>query len=422
MSRFSVQGAENLHEVTRKGRATVARSTTVILVCGALILSIAMGVRQSFGIFLEPIVLDLDLPRQTFALAIAVQNLLWGLTQPAAGMVADRFGTARVLSGGAAVYAVGLVVMGLSQSAGGLHLGAGLLVGLGMSATSFAVVLGAIGRFVPAERRSMALGMASAGGSLGQFLVVPLGQFLIEGVGWSISLILLAGLAAAIVPLAIPLAGRAGSSGLLEESQTLSEALMEATRHPGFWLLTTAFFVCGFHVAFVATHIAVFAVSCGLPAMTGATALSLIGLFNIAGTWLAGALGGRYRKRYLLAAIYFLRGVVIIVLLLVPKTSTNILIFSAVLGTLWLGTVPLTTGLVGEIFGPRYVATLFGIVFLGHQVGAFFGAWLGGLVFDATGSFDLMWFASIALALLAAVMHLPIRDRPVPRLSAAASG
>lgn len=397
--------------------------SVAVLACGACILTVGMGIRQSFGIFLEPMSFALALPRDVFALAIAVQNLLWGVVQPISGMVADRFGTARVLAAGGLVYAVGLLVMAGSQSAGMLHLGAGLLVGLGMSATSFAVVLGAVGRAVSPDRRSMALGLASAGGSVGQFLVVPLGQTLIDSVGWSMALAILAALALVIIPLAMPLSGKANvGSAAAESPQTLREALAEAGHHRGFWLLTAGFFVCGFHVAFIATHVAVFAVSCGLPAMIGATSLSLIGLFNIFGTYAAGALGGRYRKKYLLSAIYLLRGIAIVVFFAAPTTATSLLVFSAVMGVLWLGTVPLTSGLVAEVFGPRYVATLFGIVFLGHQVGAFFGAWLGGYLFDRTGSYDLMWIASVALAVLAAVVHWPIGDRPVPRLNPAVAG
>lgn len=396
------------------------KGVTLALFGGAMVLTVSMGVRQSFGLFMGPMTAALAMPGETFALAIAVQNLLWGLTQPLAGMVADRFGSGRVLAGGALLYAVGLVVMAGTGSAAGLQLGAGLLVGLGISATSFAVVLGAVGRLVPAERRSMALGLVSAGGSLGQFLIVPLGQAAIDALGWMAALLLLAVLALAMGPLAALVGGRPEAKRP-ESSQTLGAAVAEASRHSGFWLLTAGFFVCGFHVAFIATHLVVFAVSCGLSAMTGATALSLIGLFNIGGTYAAGWAGGRWRKKKLLAGIYLARGAAILALLALPKTATTLLVFSAAIGALWLGTVPLTSGLVAQIFGPRYVATLFGIVFLGHQVGAFFGAWLGGYVYDRAGNYDAVWIVSVMLALLAAALHWPIADRPVPRARAEAA-
>jgi len=391
------------------------REVMAVVVCGALVLTLSMGVRQSFGLFLEPMTHALALTPTTFALAIAVQNLLWGLAQPGFGALADRYGTRRVLVLGAGLYVAGLLVMAFGATAASLHAGAGLLVGLGVSGTSFAVVLGAVGRAVPPERRSSALGLVSAGGSLGQFLVVPVGQAAIAGLGWAGALLVLAVVAAAMAPLAWGVRAPAHEIAA-GPSQSLGQAVGEAMAHKGFRLLTLGFFVCGFHVAFIATHLPMFAASCGLSPMVGATALSLIGLFNILGTWGAGVLGGRYRKKNLLAAIYFLRGVAILIFMAVPTTPTALLIFAGVMGALWLGTVPLTSGLVGQIFGPRYVATLFGLVFLGHQVGAFFGAWLGGLAYERFGDYDAMWLASLVLAFAAAAIHWLVADKPAERL------
>ncbi len=399
-----------------KGLATTRGFPVLVLVAGAFILTLSMGIRQSFGLFLAPMTADLGWSREVFALAIAVQNLIWGLVQPFAGMVADKYGTARTLAGGGILYVAGLLLMAVSETPLQFHFGAGVVLGLAVGATGFPIVLAAVGRAVPARRRSMALGIAAAGGSFGQFAVAPVGQILIDGTGWATALVLFAVLAALLVPLAAPLAGRA-TEAVEGMAQTLREALREATRHSGFIYLTLGFFVCGFHVAFIATHLPVFITGQALPAMVGAIALGLIGFFNIIGTWLAGWLGGRYRKKYLLSAIYLARAGVFGVFFLVPPTETTVYVFAAAIGLLWLGTVPLTSGVVGQIFGVRYLATLFGIVMLSHQVGAFLGAWLGGVIFDRTGSYDLVWILAILLGLAAAALHWPIADRPVARLA-----
>jgi len=309
-----------------------------------------------------------------------------------------------------------LVVMSGSTGVWGLQLGGGVLVGLAMSCTSFAVVLGAIGRVVPAVKRSMALGIASAGGSFGQFIMAPIGQGLIAAEGWGGALVVMALIAALMAPLALALAGRPAdpaSAGVPAISQSLGEALGEAGRNGGFWYLTVGFFVCGFQVVFIAVHLPAYLTDIGLSAGLGATSLALIGFFNIVGTWLCGFLGGRYSKKYLLSSLYTLRSLVIAVFLLAPKTEAMVLAFAAAIGLLWLGTVPLTSGLVAQIFGVRYMSTLFGIVFFGHQVGSFLGVWLGGVVFDATGSYDTIWIASILLGFAAAALHLPIAERPL---------
>lgn len=403
----------------------MSRRAIVALVCGAAVLTLAMGIRQTFGLFLAPMSVDLGLGREAFALAMAIQNILWGLAQPPAGILADRFGAVPVILAGTAAYAVGLVVMSGADSAWGLYAGGGVLVGLAMSATSFAVVLGAVGRAVSAERRSMALGVVSAGGSFGQFVMAPVGQQLIAAQGTAGALLALAVLSLLMAPLAVALAERKRGPGAQMASavvpeQSLGEALREAGGHAGFWYLTVGFFVCGFQVVFIAVHLPAYLGDLGLHPSLGATALALIGFFNIVGTWACGALGGRYSKKYLLSSLYILRALVIAVFLVAPKTQTVVLLFAAAMGLLWLGTVPLTSGLVAQIFGVRYMSTLFGVVFLSHQVGSFLGVWLGGVVYDATGSYDSIWLGSIILGLAAALLHLPIAERSLRPAEAAA--
>lgn len=397
---------------------TTARSPIVVIVCGGLILSLAMGVRQTFGLFLEPVSAELGLGRETFALAMAVQNILWGFAQPATGIVADRYGAGRVVAVGGIVYTLGLIVMSGMTGPLALHLGGGLMVGFAMAACGFSVVLGAVARAVPAAKRSMALGVVSAGGSFGQFAVAPFGQGLISAYGWPGALIGLAVLAALMVPLALAVAGKpAESAGPAGEdgSQTIVEAMREALGHRGYLYLSAGFFVCGFQVVFIAVHLPAYLADSGLPASVAATALALIGAFNIAGTYACGVLGDRFPKKWLLSGLYLLRAGVIAAFLLAPKTETTVLVFAATIGFLWLGTVPLTSGLVGTMFGVRYLSTLFGIVFLSHQAGSFLGVWLGGVVYDATGSYDAIWIASVVLGLAAAVLHLPISENPVRR-------
>jgi predicted MFS family arabinose efflux permease len=388
------------------------------LISGAVILAIGLGIRQTLGLFLAPMSIDLGIGRGSFALALAVQNLLWGAAQPLVGMVADRFGPMRVLIAGSAAYAAGLIVMSGAAGATDLLFGAGLLIGMALSCVSFAVVFGAVGRSVPGDKRSMALGVASAGGSFGQFAMAPIGQTLIADWGWSDALMAMVALSLLMAPLAVMLhrAGPTRGAPTMEPpalSQSLGEAIAEAGRHSGYWYLTTAFFVCGFQVVFVAVHLPAYLGDLGLPDALGATSLALIGFFNILGTWSCGALGGRYTKKYVLSLLYLLRAVAIAGFLVAPKTETTVLVFATVIGLLWLGTVPLTSGLVAQIFGVRYMSTLFGIVFFSHQLGSFLGVWLGGLVFDMTGSYDSIWLASIALGIAAALLHLPIADRPL---------
>lgn len=413
--------------MTRAAMTPLSPRTRLVLLCGALLLTLAMGIRQTFGLFLAPMSTDLGLGREAFAFAMALQNLLWGVLQPLTGMIADRFGAVPVLLAGTAAYALGLVVLSGATGPWDLYAGGGILVGLAMSATSFSIVLGVVGRVVAAERRSMALGVVSAGGSFGQFIMAPVGQQLIAAQGTTGALLSLALLSLLMAPLAIGMAQRrsgaavpstAAERGAITinatgHSQTLADALSEAGRHGGFWYLTTGFFVCGFQVVFIAVHLPAYLNDLGLDPALGATALALIGFFNIIGTWSCGALGGRYPKKYLLSSLYITRALLIAVFLLMPKTEAVVLVFAAAMGLLWLGTVPLTSGLVAQIFGVQYLSTLFGIVFLSHQLGSFLGVWLGGIVYDSTGSYDAIWIASILLGVLAAVLHLPIADRPL---------
>lgn len=394
-------------------------SVAIALFSGVVILVLAMGVRQSFGIFLTPIAIDLEIGRRAFGFAIAVQNLLWGLAQPLVGAAADRFGTVRIIAGGAVVYAAGLALAAVSGGPLGLTWTLGILVGLALSATTYVTVLGAIGRLVAPEQRSAAFGLCTAAGSFGMFALVPGAQALIDEVGWRDAMIVSAIAVGAIAPLAFGLrpADRRGAG--VDGSQTLVAAIREAGGHRGYWLLNAGFFVCGFHVAFVATHLPAYLADNGLAPAVNAWALALIGLFNIAGSYLAGVLGGRYRQKLVLSAIYGVRALVIGLFLVAPLSSFTAILFGAAIGFLWLGTVPLTSGLVARLFGVQYLSMLYGVVFASHQVGAFLGAWGAGVAYDLLGSYDLVWLAAVGLGVFATVIHLPIDDRPRARLNPA---
>ena len=388
----------------------------VIILCGATAMTLSLGIRASFGLFLGPMSVDLAMSREAFAIALAAQNLLWGIVAPFAGAIADKYGPIRVCMVGGVVYAAGLVLAASGASVGVVQLGLAA-VGIALGIAGFSVVLGAVGRAAPPEHRSLALGIASAGGSFGQFAIVPVSQAFVTSYGWSTALMLLAAISFMLVPLAYGLGERKIVPGM---NQTIGQAVREASGHSGFWFLTAGFFVCGFQVTFVAVHLPAFIADKGLPAWLGAASLSLIGLFNIAGTLIAGWLGGRYRKKYVLSLLYLLRSLAFILFLIAPVSETSVLVFGAALGFLWLGTVPLTSGLVAQIFGPAYMSMLYGGVFLSHQVGSFLGAWLGGRVYDATGSYDAIWWASVALGIVAAILHAPIADRTLVRAPAPA--
>ncbi|WLG97186.1 MFS transporter [Pseudomonas sp. FP198] len=389
-----------------------------VLVGSALILALSLGVRHGFGLFLAPMSADFGWGREVFAFAIALQNLIWGLAQPFTGALADRFGAAKVVLIGGVLYALGLVFMGLADSPWSLSLSAGLLIGIGLSGTSFSVILGVVGRAVPAEKRSMGMGIASAAGSFGQFAMLPGTLGLIGWLGWSAALLALGLLVALIVPLVSML--KDAPAPLSGHEQTLSEALREACSHSGFWLLAVGFFVCGFQVVFIGVHLPAYLVDQHLPASVGTTVLALVGLFNIFGTYTAGWLGGRMSKPRLLTGLYLARAVVIGLFLWLPVTTTTAYVFGMAMGFLWLSTVPLTNGTVATLFGVRNLSMLGGIVFLFHQLGSFLGGWLGGVVYDRTGSYDLIWQVSILLSLLAAALNWPVRERPVARLQAQA--
>jgi len=390
------------------------RSPTVILLCGSTVVLLALGLRTSFGLFLKPMSNEFGWGREIFALAMAIQNLLWGAFQPFAGAVVDRWGAGRVVATGGIVYAVGLYIMSVTSSPIELYLGAGLFVALGLSSAGLGVVIGAVGRSVSPDRRSWSLGIVTAAGSMGQLLVVPMGQAFLTHFGWSRTFQILGLCTLIMVPLASALRGKSDLPNDISE-QHLGEALGEARRHTGFWFLTAGFFVCGFHVTFIAVHLPAYLTDRGLAAELGAWSLSIIGFFNIFGSITSGILGGKLSKKYLLSSLYLLRAVVFLVFIITPLTTLSAIAFSACIGFLWLGTVPLTSGLVAQIFGPRYMTMLFGIVFFSHQIGSFIGVWLGGYLFDTTGSYMMVWWLSVALGILAATLHLPIDERAVTR-------
>ncbi len=369
--------------------------------------------RHAFGLFLNPVTEGLPtIDRESFGFAVALQNLMWGLAQPFAGMLADRYGSARVIFVGGALYAIGLLVASASSTALGLTLGLGVFVGVGLSATTYAVVLAAVGRRFPPERRSMALGLASLGGSIGIFLSVPVTLSLIDVLDWSLAFVALACIAITISLMAPALSGKAQSEG---PEQSLGAALTEALNHKGFALLILGFFVCGFQLAFIGTHLPAYLLDRHLDPWLGGTALATIGIANIFGTLAFGAIGDRVSKKNTLAILYLVRAAVVTIFILLPPSNTSTLAFAAVIGLTWLGTVPLTTGIVAQVFGPRYLATLVGIVFLMHQTGSFLGAWLGGLAFERTGSYDLIWWSVVLLGVMAALLHWPIDERPLAR-------
>ena len=400
-------------------RRLIRPSVTLVIIVGCLIALLSFGPRSALGLFLTPMTEARGWSREIFALAIAIQNLMWGAGQPVAGAVADRWGTARVLALGGVIYAAGLALMAWAPTPVWLHISAGVLIGLGMSAASFSIVLAAFGRAVSPAKRTIAFGIGTAAGSFGQFLFAPLGQALIENFGWSEALVLM-GIMLLAVPLLAPvLMGKPEAPAAGTREQSFTEALAEAFRHRSYVLLVFGFFVCGFHVAFITTHLPPYIADVGIDPKWGAWAIASIGLFNIIGSLASGVISGRYSKPYFLSLIYFLRAVVITIFVLTPPTPATIIAFAAAMGLLWLSTVPPTSALVAVMFGPRYMATLFGFVFFSHQIGAFLGVWLGGRLYDATGSYDAIWWISIALGLFAAIVHWPISERPVPRLEAA---
>lgn len=396
---------------------TLSRTPWIVIVAGCLIAVIGFGARSSLGLFLEPMTLERGWSRETFGLALALQNLFWGLGLPVAGALTDKYGASRVIVAGAIIYAVGLHFMGVVESSSMLYFSAGLLSGLGVAFSAFSLALAAMVKVVGPEKRTIILGLGTAAGSFGQVLFSPLSQKFIESVGWSSTLTIIALIVLAMIPLALLLPSVTKAETQQAVDQSLREALSEAFSHRGFVLLTVGFFVCGFHVAFITVHFPAYVKDIGLDGSIGSYSISLIGLFNIVGSFLAGYLGQRYSKRLSLSSIYFLRALLITALILSPKTPLVILAFASAMGVLWLSTVPLTTGIIAQVFGIRYMATLFGIVFLSHQIGSFIGVWMGGVLFDTYKSYDGMWWAGVVLGLVAAILHLPIDEKPLQRLA-----
>jgi predicted MFS family arabinose efflux permease len=389
----------------------------LVICSAAALVTITMGLRAGFGLFLAPISIDFGMGREVFAFAVALQNLVWGAASPFFGGLADKHGVVRVSLIGTALYVAGLLLMAVTS--GPFEVIAGnVLVGMALGAAGLSTVLGAVARMVPAERRSLALGLVTAGGSVGQFALVPFTHVLIDGLGWSGAFIGLAFTAGLMFPL-IWGVREAPKAAVSADGQTLLQALDEAFRHRGFWLLTVGFFVCGFHVVFVATHLPAYLGDKGMAPWLGAWTLGLVGLFNIIGSYSAGVLGGRHLKKNLLTLIYLTRAALFLLFILLPLSNFTVLAFGALLGLLWLSTVPLTSGLIGTVFGPAYMSMLYGVVFFSHQIGSFFGAWLGGKLYDMFGSYDAMWWISVALGLGAAALHWPIAERPVMRLAPA---
>jgi predicted MFS family arabinose efflux permease len=386
-----------------------------VLLCGAAIVTLSMGIRHGFGLWLQPITLERGWTRETFAFALAVQNLAWGLAGPVAGGLADRFGAFRVLLVGAVLYAAGLVLMALSTSGLAFTGSAGLLLGMAQSGTTYAVIYGVIARQVAPEKRSWAMGVAAAAGSFGQFLMVPVESWLISAWGWQSALIILGCVVLAIMPLAFGLKEPATPAATITHRQSVGSALREAFGYRSFQLLMAGYFVCGFQVVFIGVHLPSYLKDEGLQPGVATTALALIGLFNVFGTYAAGSLGQRFAKRHLLAVIYALRSVAIVVFLSVPHSPMAVYVFAAVMGVLWLSTVPPTNAVIAQIFGVQYMSMLGGFVFLSHQVGSFLGVWAGGLLYDATGSYDVVWWIAVVLGVFAALVNLPVRETPIAR-------
>lgn len=388
-----------------------------VLACGAAIVTLSMGIRHGFGLWLQPITQDQGWTRETFAFAMAVQNLSWGLFGIFAGMLADKFGGYRVLVGGALLYALGLTGMALSTSTLVFALTAGVLIGAAQAGTTYAVIYGIIGRQIPAERRSWAMGMAAAAGSFGQFLMVPVEGLLIAQFGWKEALLILGAAALLMAPLAWGLRepGFSGQAAPVAREQTIAQALREAFGYRSFQLLMAGYFVCGFQVVFIGVHMPSYLKDNGLSPQVASYALALIGLFNVFGTYAAGVLGQKLAKRKILAFIYFMRSVAITLFLLAPLTPVSVYLFASAMGLLWLSTVPPTNAIVAQVFGVAHLSMLGGFVFFSHQVGSFMGVWLGGLLYDRTGSYDIVWYISIALGIFAALVNWPIREHPIQR-------
>jgi MFS family permease len=420
-----------MSQISEVSRSPTWRTPAVIIVCGCLIALIGFGPRSSMGFFLTPMSAANGWGRDVFALAFALQNLLWGIGQPFAGAIADRFGMVRVLSVGALLYASGLALMAHTTSPIALQLTAGGLVGFGLAGCSFNLVIAAFGKLLPERYRMLAIGAGTAAGSFGQFLFAPFGVALIDNVGWQNALLTFSGLLLFIVPMALALAtprSEPKSTGTtstgttdVAATQSLMGALAEAFGHRSYVFLVLGFFTCGFQLAFITLHLPSYLIDRGLSAQLGGWTLATIGLFNIIGSISVGWLSTRYPRRYLLALNYFLRSVFIAAFVLLPASTVTTLLFGAGMGLMWLSTVPPTSGLVTLMFGTRWLATLYGFAFFSHQVGGFLGAWLGGVLYERTGSYDVVWWLTVLSGLLSALINLPIVEKPVLRAAPAAA-
>ncbi|WP_194723817.1 MFS transporter [Noviherbaspirillum malthae] len=394
-------------------KSSVRFSPLALVLAGGAIMGLSLGVRHAQGLFVIPLTSAHGWTRGDFAFAIALQNLIWGLAQPFTGMIADRFGSVKVVASGCLLYGAGLYFMSQSSGPAEFVLSAGLLIGIALSCRSFSVIYGALSRLLPLEKRAWGLGLAGAAGGLGQFVAVPFAQNAIDGAGAEATLVLLAISVTILALLAFPLRDKTSDGSPAIESGSLGAVLRAASFHKGFWMLGIGFLACGFQLAFIATHLPAYLLDKGLNGRSAMIALSLIAMANVAGTYVFGLLGARLSKPHLLAGIYLVRSAAIAAFVLAPISEASLYVFAVTMGFLWLGTVPLTNGIVSQIFGVKYLGTLFGFVFLGHQIGSFLGVWLGGIVFDLTRSYDAVWICSVALGLIASALHWPIQDRPV---------
>lgn len=393
-----------------------AHTAFVVLGCGTLIVLLSFGLRTNFGLYMGPISTDLGWGREIFAFAIALQSLVWGISTPLFGFLSDRYGPAKVVAVGGALYAGGLFVMSQATQPADATIGIGVMTGFASAMTGFPIILSVIGRRFPPETRSFYLGIASAGGSSGQLILVPLGQLFITTSGWSVAMVYIALMAGMIVPLAASLAG--GNARAIDDHSTLSfkEAMYEARAHRGFRLLVCGYFVCGAQTMFIGAHLPAYLSDLGHPVWVGTTALALIGGFNIVGSVIWGKLGTVYPKKNLLCVLYALRSVAMMIFILTPITPLSTILFTSTMGLLWLGTVPLTTGIVAQVFGTQFMATLVGLTFVSHQIGSFLGIWLGGLVYDLYGTYDPVFWGAIIVGFAASLVHYPIDERPLARL------
>ena len=406
---------DKLFDWTLMATQNTRRNMLILVLLSGLIISLCMGLRQSLGLFMRPMTLDLGISAATFGFAIALQNMVWGVSQPFVGALADRYGPRPVLIGTALIYASGLLLMAFSNSiSGGLQI-AGFLAGIGTAGTGFGILIGTVSRATPPEKRSQTVGLVAAAGSLGTMVLAPVGQWLIDGFGWQAALVAFAAVAASMALLSLPIREQPVAGGTAPQaSAKLGDALREALAHRGYLYMTLAFFACGFQLVFITTHLPAYLQLCGVAPGVAASALALIGLFNSIGTYMFGLLGARYSQKHLLALIYLLRTLFIVIFLLVPISAASTLVFAAAMGFLWLGVAPLVTGIIGRVFGLTHFNTLYGIVFFSHQVGSFLGAWMGGLVFDRTGNYNFGWGALIVIGLTAFTLQWLMDDRQPP--------